>query len=339
MAKYTKSESRQWTREKLVGVINCTIPSFTNDLERINEKAIRHDVALAKKHGFIGSLAVSEVNITLPEYIDFIKIMKEEGGDDFVVTHHASWSTLAQNIKAVQAAEKAGAEFVLLSYPPNFYPENEDEIFEYSKAVCDATNLSVMLFPMFLWGFSPRVHPADISAGLIRRLIDACPNVTSIKAEGGYPTIQSVVECHRKFGEEVVISMPMEADLIPLAQIMPIQLSATSDHEFWGPLIPRVFNLLRAGKYDEATDLYWQMHPARKVKAMMAQTMNGGFFINRMLWKFQGWLQGYNGGPLRLPTQRVQDAQMTALRNVQRQCGMNPSEDPFREFFIGRNPA
>ena len=52
-----------------------------------------------------------------------------------------------------------------------------------------------------------------------------------IKAEGGYPNIQSAVECNRLFGDEVVISVPIEADLIPLSQVMPIQLSATSDHE------------------------------------------------------------------------------------------------------------
>lgn len=337
MARYTKYEARQWTRDNLIGVINCTIPSFTLDLENLNEKAIRHDVALAKEHGFVGSLAVCEVNITLPEYFDFVRIMKEEGGEDFIVTHHASWNTLEQNIEALHLAEKAGAEFVLLSYPPNFYPESEEEIYQYTKAICDATNLSILLFPMYLWGFSPRIHPADISPAVIRRLIDDCPNMAAIKAEGGYPTIMSAVECHRKFGEEVVISMPMETDLIPLAQLMPVQLSATSDHEFWGPIIPKVFNLLREGKYDEATDWYWKMHPARKVKQQIAQAMHGGFFVNRMLWKYQGWLQGYNGGPLRLPTQRVQDAQMNALRNVQRSCGMNPSEDPLREYFIGRN--
>lgn len=265
--------------------------------------------------------------------------MKDEGGAEFVITHHASWSTLKQNIEAVQAAEKVGAEFVLLSYPPNFYPESEDEIFEYTKAVCDATNLAVMLFPMFLWGFSPRIHPSDISTALIRRLIDACPNISAIKAEGGYPTIQSVIECHRLFGEEVVISMPLEADLIPLMQIMPIQLSATSDHEFWGPLVPQVFNLLRDGNFEEATRRYWQMHPARKMRQALGPQMNGGFFINRMLWKYQGWLQGYNGGPLRLPTQRIQDAQMTLIRNAQVASGLNPSMEPFRNFFIGRNPA
>lgn len=339
MPAYTRTEARDWTREKLVGAVNCTIPSFTADLRGINEQGIRHDIRLAQQHGFLGTLGVSEVSITLPEYLDFLRIVRDEAGDDFVVVHHGSWSTLEQNIEAVRGAEEAGADLVLLSYPPNFYPESEQEIYDYTKAVCDATNLAVMLFPMFLWGFSTRVHPSDIPTRLIRRLIDDCPNIAVIKAEGGFPSIQSAIECHRLFGDEVVISVPIESELIPLAQVMPIQLSATSDHEYFGPMIPRVMQLLREGKYDDATDIYWQLHPARKIKGGLAPGLNGGAFINRQAWKFQGWLQGYNGGPLRQPTQRIHDAQMRALRQGLIDAGLEPSMDPFREFFIGRNPA
>jgi len=339
MATYKRHEAREWAREKLVGAINCTIPTFTNDLTAINEKAIRHDVRRAIEHGFVGSLAVSEVSITLPEYLDFVRIMKEEAGNALVITHHGSFNTLEQNIEAVKGAEAAGAEFVLISYPPNFYPESEQEIYDYTKAVCDATNLACMVFPMFLWGFYSRIHPSDIPVSLIRRLIDDCPNLAAIKAEGGFPSPQSVIECDRLFGKEVVISMPIEGELLPLSQLMPIQLSATSDHEFWGPLIPQVMKLLADRKFDEASEIYWRMHPARKVRGAIAQQLHGGMFINRMMWKFQGWLQGYNGGPLRMPTQRIHDPQMQALRKVAQECGLNPSMDPFREFFIGRNPA
>lgn len=339
MAIYKKSEARDWAREKLVGAINCTIPTFTHDYSALNEGAVRHDARLAREHGFIGSLGVSEVAITLPEYLQFLRIIKDECGPEFIVTHHASWNSLEQNIEAVRGAEAAGAEFVLIAYPPNFYPESEQEIYDYTKALCDATDLACMLFPMFTWGFSSRIHPSDIPAGLIRRLIDDCPNIAAIKAEGGFPSIQSVIECDRLFGKEVVISMPLEAELLPLAQIMPIQLTATSDHEFWGPLIPQVFNLLREGKFEEATTIYWRMHPARKVRGALAPQLHGGGLLNRMAWKFQGWLQGYNGGPLRMPTQRIHDPQMLALRKAAQDAGLNPSMDPFREFFIGRNPA
>lgn len=339
MTRYKKNEARDWTRENLVGVVNCTIPSFSADLLRLNENAIRHDIRLAIEHGFVGTLGVSEVSITLPEYLRFMEIMKDEAGDRLIITHHASWNNLEQNIEAVRGAEAAGAEFVLLSYPPNFYPESEQDVYDYTKAVCDATNLAVMLFPMFLWGFSTRIHPSDIPTSLIRRLLDDCPNIAAIKAEGGFPSIQSVIECDRLFGKEVVISMPIEGELIPLSQIMPIQLSATSDHEYYGPMIPRVFHLLREGRFDEATEIYWQLHPARKIKGGLAQQMHGGNFINRQAWKFQGWLQGYNGGPLRMPTQRIHDPQMLALRKGLLDAGLQPSMDPFREFFVGRIPG
>ena len=253
MARYTRAEARDWARKTLIGAVNCTIPSFTNDLKGINEKAIRHDIRLAKEHGFLGTLGVSEVSITLPEYLDFLRITKDEAGKDFIVVHHASWNNLEQNFEAVHGAEEAGADIVLLSYPPNFYPESEQDIYDYTRAVCDATSLAIILFPMYLWGFSPRIHPADIPARLIRRLIDDCPNVAVIKAEGGFPYIQGIIECQRLFGDEVVISMPLENELIPLSQLFPIQLSATSNHEYYGPTIPRVMQLLRDGKFDEAS--------------------------------------------------------------------------------------
>ncbi|MFJ8494510.1 hypothetical protein ACIRBZ_40145 [Streptomyces sp. NPDC094038] len=159
MARYTRAEAREWAREHLVGVVNCTIPSFTGDLRHINETAIRQDTRLAIEHGFAGALGVSEVAVQLPGYLDFLRIVKDDAGAEFLLTHHTGWSTLEQNIKAVKGAEEAGAELVLLSYPPNFYPESEQDVHDYTKAVCDATNLAVMLFPMFLWGFSPASTP------------------------------------------------------------------------------------------------------------------------------------------------------------------------------------
>jgi 4-hydroxy-tetrahydrodipicolinate synthase len=339
MSSYTRAEAREWAREKLVGAVNCTIPSFTNDLRNINEKGIRHDVRLAKEHGFIGTLGVSEVSITLPEYLEFLRIAKDEAGEDFFVVHHASWNDLEQNIEAVRGAEEAGADLVLLAYPPNFYPESEQEVYDYTKAVCDATSLGIILFPMTIWNFSSRIHPSDIPTRLIRRLIDDIPNVAVIKTEGGFPNIQSAVECNRLFGDEVVISVPIEGDLIPLSQVMPIQLSATSDHEYFGPVIPQVMQLLRDGKYDDATEIFWRLHPARKVKTALFPGLHGGSVLNRQAWKFQGWLQGYNGGPLRQPTMRLQDNQMAALRKGLVDAGFEPSMDPFRQFFLGRNPA
>jgi len=290
MAGYARDEARDWAREHLRGVINVIIPSFSRDLRTLNEAGIRHDVRKQLEYGFDGALLVSEVAITPGEYRRFCEIAADESAGRQLFVHHSSWSTLEDAIAQLDAAEQTGAELVLLSYPPSFYPTSEQDVYDYTRAICDATDLAVMLFPMYLWGFGSRIHPSDIPVSLLRRLIDDCPNIVAIKAEGGFPSIMGVIECHRHFGEEVVISCPIEGELIPLAQVMPIRLSATSDHEYYGPMIPRVMGLLRDGKYAEATEIYWQLHPARKAKGALAPSMHGGFFLNRQAWKFQGWL-------------------------------------------------
>ena len=75
---------------------------------------------------------------------------------------------------------------------------------------------------------------------------------------------------------------------------------------------------------------------ARQAKAD-AQAGNG--LINRMMWKYEAWLQGYKGGPLRHPTARVYQRDMTALRRGQEAAGLNPTSDADELFFIGRNPC
>ena len=185
MASYSAGEAREWAREHLHGVINVIIPSFSGDLRTLNEAAIRHDVRMQLQHGFDGALLVSEVVISQPEYRTFCEIAHDEAAGRQLFVHHCSWSTLQDCVDSLRIAQDTGAELVLLSYPPNFYPLTEQDIYDFTRTVCDATTLGVMLFPMFLWGFSPRIHPSDVPVSLLRRLLDDCPNIVAIKAEEG----------------------------------------------------------------------------------------------------------------------------------------------------------
>ncbi len=336
MASYKKNEAREWAREKMVGVANVTIPTMTSDFKRINEKAVRHDVELAIEHGFVGSLACSEVAITLEQYGEFCRIMVDQAAGRLMVVHQAVFNTLEDNIEAVKVAEEAGVDLILLGYPPYFYPKSYDEVFEYTKAICDSTDLGVIVFPLPAWGFS-RLHPADIPKDVLRRMVDEIPNVVAIKAEGGLPFIMSAIEVHREFHDEVVISSPLEFEYAPLAQVMDIPFCGTNYSAYYGPTIPQIHKLIRAGRYDEATELWYKIDPARKAFASLPMASAG--LLNRMIWKYQGWLQGYNGGPLPHPTQRVFQRDMVALRKGLEAAGLNPTKDLDEAFFVGRNPA
>ncbi len=336
MARYTRKEAREWAREHLVGVANVTIPTMTSDFRRINEKAVRHDVELAIEHGFVGSLSCSEVAITQAQYGEFCGIMADQAAGRLVIVHHAVFNTLEDNIEAIRLAEAGGADLVLLGYPPYFYPKSYDEVFEYTKAICASTNLGVMVFPLPAWGFS-RLHPADIPLPVLRRMVDEIPNVVAIKAEGGLPYIMSAIEVHREFHKEVVISSPLEYEYVPLAQVMDIPFCGTNYSAYYGPLLPRIHKLIRAGEYAQATQLWYKMDPARKAFASLPIAANG--LLNRMLWKYQAWLQGYNGGPMPHPTQRVYQRDMAILRKGLDAAGLNPTSDPDEAFFVGRHPV
>jgi 4-hydroxy-tetrahydrodipicolinate synthase len=58
-----------------------------------------------------------------------------------------------------------------------------------------------------------------------------------------------------------------------------------------------------------------------------------------MAWKYQAWLTGFNGGPLRMPTQRLVGAQMQAYRAGAEAAGLLTATEPDEQFFVGRNPA
>ena len=335
---YLKKDARAWAMDALRGVVNVTIPSFTADFRALNEAAIRHDIELHIANGFAGTLLVSEVAISVEEYGRFCAIAREQAAGRLMIVSHAAFSTLADNIEATRLATENGATLSLLTYPPSFYAETLDQIRDHTRAFCDAVDIPVMLFPLPSWGFG-RVDNADMPVSLLRGLLADCANIVAIKAEAGYPNIMGYVECHRHFSNEVVISCPIESDMTALSQILPIQFSATSNTEYYGPMIPRIFGLLQAGKYDEATELYWQINPARKANGAAAATWAGTGHINRLQWKYQAWLSGYNGGGLRQPSMRVSDELMRGLRQGLVKSGLEVTELHDREFVVGRNPA
>ena len=339
MAQYKKSDARAWAREHLKGCSGVTLPSYTANLKGLNERGIRHDIELIMKLGFEYTLLCSEVAITPEENQQFTLWARETGGSKLGLFFHAAWGTLADNIHAVRLAEQAGADLVLLSYPPQFWPTSEQEIYDYTKAFCESTQLGVMLFPIPTWGFE-RVHPAGMSVELVRRLLDDASNIVAIKSEQGFPLLAGAVEMWHHFRERVVISCPIEGDVIPLTRFMPLQFSGTSNTQWMSDYFPKAFALARGGKFEEAMELYWKVHPARLASgAVQAASVPGAGVLNRTAWKYQDWLAGFNGGPLRAPATRIPDRFMGQLRKALKDSGLPVTSDADVAFQVGRHPA
>jgi 4-hydroxy-tetrahydrodipicolinate synthase len=336
MPPYAKSDGRAWAREQLTGVSGVTIPSFTPDLSRLNRAGIAHDVDLLARLGFDYTLLCAEVTISPEENAEFTAIAREAAGGRVGLLFHAAFATLAENIHAARLAQAAGADLALLAYPPQFWPTSEEQVYKYTKAFCEAVDLGVMLFALPAWGFE-RIHPAGMPVHLVRRMIDTIPNVVAIKAEQAYPLPAGVVEMYHHFREEVVISHPIESQCLPLMGVMDLQFSGTSNTQWMSDYYPKAFALARAGRWPDAMEMYWKVHPARLANESVTASYIGGVnVLNRTGWKYQDWLAGFNGGPLRQPAMRLPDRLMMQLRAALQASGLPVTDSPDADFMIGR---
>jgi 4-hydroxy-tetrahydrodipicolinate synthase len=335
LVKFALDEARAWTRENLRGVANVVIASYNPETLALNEAGIRHDIRREIELGYVGTLMVSETALTIDEYIRMIEVSADEADGRLILIHHASFNTLEENVAAIQRAEKAGAELALLSYPPSFYPENENDIYEYTRAVCSATSMGVILFPVPLWDFE-RIHPACLSMDLMERLLDDIPNIVAIKAEGGVPSVGGFAQAWNRFSDQVVVTMPLVHQAIPLATLVPMQVIATSNSEYFGDSVPRMMQLVQEGRQDEAMEIFWRLDPALRANNAVADITTAGHIVHRWAWKYQAWLNGFNGGPLRMPTARLTTRQMRVFRQALVEAGVDVTPDMDELYLQGR---
>lgn len=337
MPPYTREEAKDWARATMRGVCNVLLPSFSHDLTQLNEAAIRHDVRMCKRLGFWGSLAVSECGTTLDEYVRFVEIAVDEGGDDYHVMVHGSFDTLDDVVRVAQAAAAAGADTLLLSYPPTFHPRTADEVLDHSSAVLDAVPLATVLFSVRHWNFA-RLHPADLPPDVIARLADH-PLAVAVKCEGGAPGNGAHADVLRLCGDKLLVSDPREATAPGHVQWFGMQWMGTSVFQYYGDAVPRYFDLMHRDRWDEAMEIYWRIQPARAARAADTQSYHGANFIHRLSWKYMEWLAGFNGGPLRLPTMRLNDGATKRLADAAIRAGViDGVPGTLADFFAGRHP-
>lgn len=337
--KFEPGQARAWAMSELKGVAGCLMPTFTGDLNALNETAIRHDAALERELGFTGALLVSECGTTPKEFRQFIDIVVDEVGDDMVTILQASEPTLEDTLSLVRYAEAAGVDLILMSYPLTFYPQSPAEVVEFTRTVAAATDMGMIVFALDMWNFG-RMHPSGFAPQWLEEMVETIPNVVAIKNEIGDPGVSGTAQVFRQFRDRVLVSDPMEMNCAAWVPTFGMPWMGTSNYEYYGPEIPRMFQLLQdPATIDEAMDLYWRLHPARQVvSAVGGKAVAGANLVHRMQWKYQGWLNGFNGGPLRFPQMRIEDDQQRALRRGLIAAGLPVTADDDAAFFIGRNP-
>jgi 4-hydroxy-tetrahydrodipicolinate synthase len=327
-----KDRARSWE-----GACNVTLPTFTNDFARLNPNAIAHDVKLAAEMGFWGTLVASESGTTVEEYVEFLAIAVDAAPSGFHIVSHLSFDTLDDTRRVADASVALGAEAGLVSYPPAFRPARSADIVEWTERIAGETDLALILFAVMTWGYRP-LHPSGFPFDALEAMAKL-DTAAAIKLEfGGTALAAAFHEMHRRVGDLVVIENPLESQVPGLHAHYGMRWIGTSAYESFGDRVPRWFRLLNAGQWDAAMDVFWSYQPARDAKGAFHHTFAGANLIHRVGWKYLGWLNGFNGGLLRMPTMRLNPGQMKSLRAGLQASGFDlPIDD--EAFYEGRHPA
>jgi 4-hydroxy-tetrahydrodipicolinate synthase len=315
------------------------LPTFTSDLSGLNEAAIRHDVEMEGTLGMGAVLVVSECGTTMAEYRRFLEIVID-GAGDLVVVVQASQPTWDAMQQTIEWGAELGADIVLPSYPLTYHPRTLDELYADNRRMIDRAPLGVLLFAMDQWNFA-RLHPAGFPVELLDRLVADCPNLVGIKNEIGLPYLGGMDDVFARYGDQVVVTDPMESNAPVWVKHYGMRFMGTSNYEAYGARIPQMLNLLGdPATWDAGMALYWGNTPIRRANsAIVGPTVAATGMVPRSVWKYQGWLLGFNGGPMRGPLARINSGQMAMIRKAARDAGLDVTDDPDELFWTGRNAA
>lgn len=334
---YVKTEAKSYAKEKLKGLEVVIFPSFSPDLQELDEEGIRWDVNHIISNGFISLMcAIESCGLTFEERKKFVEIVCNEAKGRAHVSLTVLQDTVEQDIEMLHHAEKAGCTFATVGHPIQYYPRSVEDIYAEYKYVCDATNLGIVFYPGRLHVL--KMHPSYFPPEALNRIADI-PNVVGMKIGGGSNLAISVL-AFRLVGDRILVNDPMPDRWFVTVPVYGQQWSGAGPfYAMQTPENPRmvnIFNLLLKGEVDQALDLYWagmKGMPGGGGGNMDAYFHSG--IVTAMNDKYAHWLVGGNGGSVRQPTGRLYDYQKEAMRAALRARGITPRENE-EEFYVGR---
>lgn len=321
---YRKNEAKEWARTAYRGLDTTILPCFTPDTLALDEAGIRHDMRMLVQQGFFAVTLVSggEAGTTLEEDRRFVEWCVDEARGKVGITLNLRYYTLADNIAMARHAEAVGCHSVMISYPTNFRPRSEEDVYAWTRAICDATRLGVILFPSVKNDFPA---PYRVSAQTLARLADL-ENVIALKI--GVIEWTWIDECFRRFGDRVLISYPFDDAWPTLIHKYGMQWSGAAPwHNLQtaaNPRMVKMWELMCAGRMDEATAIYWQVDPLRKAILSIALPSAMMGMYNFEQWKYCDALLGLTGGELRMPKLTLFEWQRLQLRQAMMASGLQP---------------
>jgi 5-dehydro-4-deoxyglucarate dehydratase len=286
-------------RKKLSGVIAFPVTPFKEDLSLdlpgLHEnltKLLEYPIAAVVAAGGTGEL----YSLTPAEYARVVELTAHAVEDRVPVIAGVGFGQRLA-VEMAQAAEKAGADGIL-AFPP-YYPQAEDEgLFEYYRAIGEATRLGMLIYSRDWANFSP---------SMVERLT-AIPTLVGWK--DGHGDIRRLQIIMHHVGDRLHWIGGAGDDMVAAYFSIGVNTFSSSIATVAPLLSLRLWELADSGDSEALTDLL-----DRCVIPLYAlRARRKGYEVSAM--KAMMDMVGLNGGPVRPPLVNVKPDEEDELRTI-----------------------
>lgn len=202
---------------------------------------------------FLGSLGENQP-MTGDEKRLVIRTMVEAVRGRIPVLSGVAETSTAEAVRYVRDVEMLGADGVMLM-PPMSYKAAPDETMAFFRTVARATGLPIMVYN------NPISYANDVTPEMFARLADQ-KNLVALKESSGDP--RRITELHNAIGGRYAIFTGVD-DLVMESSIVGIDGWVAGAGIAFPAENQRLWELMRAGQWDEARKLYRWFQPLMKL--------------------------------------------------------------------------
>lgn len=232
----------------------------------------------------------------------FEAVVEEVGGKATVIAGTGSYST-ADSIALTRAAEKAGADGVML-VAPYYNKPSQEGLYRHFRAVAENTSLPVMLYNI------PGRTAVNILPATVARLAKDVPNIKAIKEASG--SLDQVSELRRILPDDFAIYSGDDALTLPVLAVGGKGVVSVVAH-IAGKRLQEMINAYASGNVTLAAKIHKELFPL--IKGMFITT-------NPVPVKAALNLLGMNVGVPRLPLVEATAEEKEKLSQLLRDAGL-----------------
>lgn len=287
-------------------LITALITPFKRDDLSIDFKGVQELASKLVKEGSEGLLVCGTTgespNITINEKLDLIKAVKEAVKNSGTVIAGTGSNSTANSIKLTEAAEKVGADGIMLVVPYYNKP-NQEGLYQHFKMCAQATSLPVITYNV------PGRTGVNMMPETIRKLAEV-KNIVGIKEASG--SIDQVTAIKTLMPQEFLIYSGDDSLTLPMLAVGAHGVISVASH-LAAKRMKEMIDLYFLGRVEESRKIHLSLYPL--FKALFITT-------NPIPVKKALSLMGLPSGALRLPLTEAGPDETIKIKETLRIMGL-----------------